>query len=87
MSFVYFDTADGSVVHWACDVYCCRAFDDVPNNGDRLPSLLPPGWSVVTVTSMTDGDYCYIQCPTHTTDLHRRYGDGTDLFENMKARG
>jgi hypothetical protein len=87
MGFTFQQVKDVRVVRWTCDVYGCREAEDVPDDGTIAWSLLAPDWSAVLVTSMTDDDYDYIQCRTHTRHLHRRFSDGVDHSVNAQATG
>lgn len=89
MGFAYVEAqhTDLRLIRWTCDTYGCRATEDEPDSGNQVKYLMPPEWSGVLVTSMSDGDYAYILCPTHTRDLHRKFNDSTDLQHNLQAVG
>jgi hypothetical protein len=45
---------------------------------------MPEGWSAVLITSMDDGDYDLVLCPTHTRQLK----DGAEPhFSNRNLTG
>ena len=88
MSYEYITGKTGVRVRWSCDVDGCTEQADV--TGSRVEPVMylkPPDWSGVLVTSVTDGDRSYIQCPTHTLHMQRMYREDTDLFKNRSAVG
>jgi hypothetical protein len=70
---------------WTCDKDDCQNTDTGGSNGFRdLRDYMPEGWSAVLITSIDDGDYDLVLCPTHTRQLKH---DAEPHYSNRNLTG